>query len=247
VNNGATDLTAPPGGLTYTLVNPPSGVKIDTNGIISWTPSEAQGPGVYTITTIVTESAYPPLSATNSFLVTVTEVNSPPVLPNQPNFTITKFTTLIVTNTATDSDIPPNNLFYTLLTAPTGAAIDTNGIITWTPNASQSPSTNTFTTQVTDNGVPPLSATNSFVVFVDPQVGPPPPVVIQSLNLSNGVVTVTWSAAAGRIYRLQYRDNFSGTNWTDLAPDVTATGLTASLTNAVNNAVQRFYRVVLLP
>ena len=44
--------------------------------------------------------------------------------------------------------------------------IDTNGIITWTPEPEQVPSTNLFTTKVTDNGLPPLSATNSFTAFV---------------------------------------------------------------------------------
>ena len=51
-----------------------------------------------------------------------------------------------MTNTATDPDIPPNPLTYSLLSAPTGATIDTNGIITWAPTV---PGTYTFTTVVT--------------------------------------------------------------------------------------------------
>ena len=53
---------------------------ISTNGVISWTPSEVQGPGVYTLTTVVSDGS---LSATNSFSVTVNEVNVAPVLPNR--------------------------------------------------------------------------------------------------------------------------------------------------------------------
>ena len=53
---------------------------IDTNGVITWTPTEGQGPGTNTITTVVTDNGVPPLSATNSFEVMVTEVNSAPVL-----------------------------------------------------------------------------------------------------------------------------------------------------------------------
>jgi len=68
--------------------------------------------------------------------------------------------------TATDSDVPANALNYSLLTAPTGASIDTNGIITWTPTGAQMSSTNVITTVVADNGTPSLSATNSFVVTV---------------------------------------------------------------------------------
>ena len=93
VTNTATDSDIPANALTYTLFGPTNAV-IDTNGIISWMPSEAQGPGVYTLTTVVTD--YNPdalvnqhLSATNSFTVTVNEVNTAPVLPLQTNLTIT--------------------------------------------------------------------------------------------------------------------------------------------------------------
>jgi hypothetical protein len=64
------------------------------------------------------------LSATNSFTVTVNEVNVPPVLPAQTNRTIGVLTTLIVTNTATDSDIPPNPLTYQLLVSRLGQRND---------------------------------------------------------------------------------------------------------------------------
>ena len=53
---------------------------ISTNGVISWTPSEGQGPGIYTLTTVVSDGS---LSATNSFNETVNEVNLAPVLPGQ--------------------------------------------------------------------------------------------------------------------------------------------------------------------
>src|SRR5439155_496992 len=89
-----------------------------------------------------------------------------PVLPVQTNRTIAELSALIVTNRATDSDIPANTLTYTLQNPPAGATIDSSGVITWTPTEAQGPSTNTITTVVTDNGVPPLSATNSFTVVV---------------------------------------------------------------------------------
>ena len=40
--------------LNYATTNPSP--VIDANGIITWTPSEAQGPGVYIITTVVTDN-----------------------------------------------------------------------------------------------------------------------------------------------------------------------------------------------
>ena len=69
----------------YGLVSPPSGATIDTNGVIHWTPQQNQSPGSYTIKTVVTNSnpfdpVNPSLTATNSFNVTVNEVNVAPAL-----------------------------------------------------------------------------------------------------------------------------------------------------------------------
>ncbi|HSU52631.1 MAG TPA: hypothetical protein VLT36_01080, partial [Candidatus Dormibacteraeota bacterium] len=171
VTNTATEAGAPPGSLTYALLNAPANAAIDTNGIIAFTPSEAQGPGTNTLTTVVSDNAQPPLSATNSFTVVINESNRPPVLPGQTNRSIVVLSTLSVTNSATDPDIPANALGYSLGAAPTNAAIDANGIITWTPLSFQAPSTNTFTTIVTDSNLSAinsqhLTATNSFQVVV---------------------------------------------------------------------------------
>ncbi|SPE49981.1 hypothetical protein SBV1_100025 [Verrucomicrobia bacterium] len=90
-----------------------------------------------------------------------------PVLPVQPNLSVNALTTMLVTNTATDSSSPPPVLSYLLVNPPAGATINASGIISWTPSLAEAPSTNLFTTVVTDNGSPPLSATNSFLVAVN--------------------------------------------------------------------------------
>src|SRR5262249_37457018 len=118
------------------------------------------------VTVAVADSGTPSLSATQGFLVTVTEANSAPVLPVQTDITINELTLLDVTNTATDSDLPHNILTYALLNAPDDATTDTNGVIIWTPSEAQGPSSNLFVTVVTDNGSLALSATNSFSVTV---------------------------------------------------------------------------------
>src|SRR5205814_451956 len=166
VTNAASDSDLPANTLSYSLQTPPAGATIDINGVINWTPTEAQGPSTNTLTTLVTDNGIPPLSATNSFTIVVTEVNSAPSLPNQTNRTIAELTALVVTNTATDSDLPLNTLSYSLQNPPVGASINTNGVISWMPSEAQGPSTNTLITVVTDNGVPPLSATNSFTIVV---------------------------------------------------------------------------------
>src|SRR5437762_12282186 len=68
-----------------------------SSGVISWTPSEAQGPSTNTITVVVTDNGVPALSATNSFTVTVREVNVAPVLSVPANQTIDELSALAVT------------------------------------------------------------------------------------------------------------------------------------------------------
>jgi hypothetical protein len=161
-------------------------------------------------------------------------------------------TTLVVTNTASDPDIPTNTLTYVLVTGPTNAAIDTNGVITWTPVAAQVPSTNLFTTVVTDYNPwafndQHLSATNAFLVIVHASQLPPPPIQIESISFSNGVTTITWSTALGYTYRLQYADEPNDGNWHDVSPDIVGTGPSATVTNDCGTAIMRFYRVMLVP
>jgi hypothetical protein len=165
VTNTATDADGT-NTLTYSLLNPPLGAQIDANGVITWSPTEAQGPGSYAFTTWVVDDGAPPLSATNSFQIMVLEINEPPELPGQTNHLIDEFMLLTVINTAADIDLPANNLTYQFLTAPQGANISPGGVITWTPGEEFGGTTNVITTCVTDNGNPVLSATNFFTVAV---------------------------------------------------------------------------------
>jgi hypothetical protein len=245
VTNSATDANTPAANLTYTLVNPPAGATINTTGVIQWIPTETQGPGNYSLTTIVSDNASPPLTATNSFGVTVTEINLPPALPSQINRTIAELTTMRVTNTASDPDIPLNNLSYVLVGAPAGATISVQGIIQWMPADAQRPSTNIINTVVTDDGVPPLSATNSFTAVAQRLAAQPP--VLQSLAISNQVASVRWTSIAGYLYRLQSCDDLSSTTWSNTGFELMATSSSSEGTNLINGASQRFYRVVLVP
>src|SRR3989442_871820 len=95
--------------LTFALVAGPGGMTLDsTTGVLTWTPTEAQGPSTNVITVRVTDNGSPPLSGTKSFTIIVNEVNSAPTLSVQPTQTINELTTLVVTNIATDPDVPAN-------------------------------------------------------------------------------------------------------------------------------------------
>jgi hypothetical protein len=94
-----------------------------------------------------------------------------------PDRTVNELSLLVVTNAATDADLPANKLTYQFLTAPPGATIDSSGIINWTPPMGFLPTTNKFTAKVTDDGVPAKSATNSFQVIVNHLPVPTSPVL----------------------------------------------------------------------
>jgi hypothetical protein len=71
--------------------------------------------------------------------------------------------------------------------------------------------------------------------------------VILDLAVTDGVVTMHWSAVAGRSYRVEYTDDFEDTNWNPVGTNILATDATARAADPIGTASQRFYRVVLLP
>src|SRR5437660_1726412 len=106
VSASATDADLPANTLTFALVSAPTGMTINpASGAISWTPSEAQGPSTNVVRVGVTDNGVPALSATNSFTVTVREVNVAPVLSVPANQTIDELSALAVTASATDADV----------------------------------------------------------------------------------------------------------------------------------------------
>jgi hypothetical protein len=185
-------------------------------------------------------------AATNAFALIVAEVNVAPVLPVQTNHNASVDVAFSITNAATDADLPVNSLAYSLLNAPAGAAIDANGVIAWTPAVGQADTTNLVQTVVTDNGVPPLSATNSFLVIVAPAPSTEPP-VFTSITVAEGAAILTWTSVSNRNYRLEYKGNLDATTWTTVVPDIPSAGATTTSTNAVGGASMRFYRVSLVP
>ncbi len=152
---------SPPDALTFSLQNAPSGASIDpVTGEFSWTPTETQGPGIYTPTVVVTDDGLPPLSDTATVVITVTEVNTAPVLAPIGDFSVDVADTLTFTAHATDADDPANALTFSLQNAPSGASIDpVTGEFSWTPNAAHGGQTYTVTVMVSDDGSPVMTDT----------------------------------------------------------------------------------------
>ncbi|MEM7474008.1 MAG: putative Ig domain-containing protein [Planctomycetota bacterium] len=157
----ASDSDLPEQSLTYSLgAGSPAAASINTEGLITFLTTEADGPGTVEIVAVVTDS----LGASSELTIPVTilEVNEPPVLAAVADQELAAGELLELTASATDPDIPANTLTYSLTTSPPGATIDVvTGQITWTANQLGG---NTFTVKVADEGG--LTDSETFVVSV---------------------------------------------------------------------------------
>jgi len=176
----ARDPDTPPSPLRFSLdLAPPTATIDPVTGLLAWSPTELDGPGNAIFIVRVTEVNPPHLSATRTFSVMVNEVNQPPALWPLPDQQVREGATLAVGAIATDTDLPPQRLTYTLDPgAPAGLAIDAfTGLLAWLVGPDVGPSTNAVTVRVTDDGPGLLSDTQSFRLTVLPQ----PHVVINEI------------------------------------------------------------------
>jgi hypothetical protein len=179
------------------------------------------------------------LGRTNALNQIVT--NTPPVLAAISNQTVNVGQTVAFTASATDTDQPPQTLTYALLEGATNATLNTNsGAFSFRPLVMQANSTNSFTLQVSDNGTPSLSATQSFTVTVNPltQAG------ISNISFADGQFSFSVSGQSGPDYAIETSTNL--TQWSSVFTTNSPT-LPFNWTDAVTNSPQHFYRIKLGP
>ncbi|MDA1054741.1 MAG: carboxypeptidase regulatory-like domain-containing protein [Planctomycetota bacterium] len=166
----ATDPDTPANTLTFILdAGAPAGASINlTTGVFSWTPTEAQGPGIFNVTVRVTDDGTPNLDDFETIEVMVGEVNEAPVLATIGNKSVNEGGLLTFAVSASDLDTPANTLTFSLdAGAPAGASIDPNsGVFTWTPSEAQGPGTLDVTVRVTDGGAPNLDDFETISIVV---------------------------------------------------------------------------------
>ncbi len=240
----ASDSDVPANTLSFGLVSGPPGMSVDgVTGVLTWTPTEAQGPSSNPVMVRVFDNGTPSLSSTQSFTITVREVNTAPTLAAVANRTIHAGGSVLITNVASDADLPANVLTFFL--EPGGAAganvNASTGVFSWTTTTNQVPGTNVFTVRVSDNGSPSLGATQSFNIVVVAPLG-----IGSPAQLPNGHVVFSWNTIPGKSYRVLYKNTIDDSTWNQLGSDIPATGNTLSQEITPTDPDKRFYKITIV-
>ncbi len=226
----------------YQLVNPPVGASIDSNGIVTWTPTQAQSPSTNLVTIAVTnidllDTSTPILVAMTNFTVIVF---APTLAPIQ-NYSVSVGGMLAFTNIAADND-PTRKLTFSMVAGPPSASVGaSNGVFVWKPGSSYNATSNAFMIQVTDDSVPPLVASQSFSVYVGDVLVSPTTGALQFLD---GHFQFQVTGPVGPTYTIDATSVLPAAQWTNLGTFVpTNVPFIFIDTNSPQNA--RIYRVKL--
>jgi hypothetical protein len=127
--------------LTFSLAaGAPAGATIDPDsGIFTWTPGEAQGPGLYALTVQVADDGIPPLADSELFTVTVSEVNQVPIAGADSYYTGQDIPLVVpapgVLHNDRDFDLPANQLTVNAVSLPVygAVALEPDGALIYTP------------------------------------------------------------------------------------------------------------------
>ncbi|MEI6343631.1 MAG: hypothetical protein WCR07_16900, partial [Verrucomicrobiota bacterium] len=162
---GANDPDLPTQALTVKLEQGPTGMVL-TNGVLAWTPTEAQGPSTNVIRVSVTDGV---ATVTNSFTLVVLEVNAPPFFGSATNVVVPEGVTVTRDLKPSDSDIPAQSITSWLVQGPAGASL-AKGVFVWKTTEADGPREFTVRVAVTDGLA---STTNTFSVSVGEVNSPP--------------------------------------------------------------------------
>ncbi len=111
---------------------------------------------------------------------------------------------------------------------------------------SQTNTTNVFTTIVTDNGVPPKSATNTFTVVVSTNAGSA--ISINSVTVMTNGVFLGWVAPTNDQFNVRWTTNLMApVNWTLFPNTITSTNGTFMFVDTNRSVAMKFYQLLLLP
>jgi hypothetical protein len=224
-----------PSGVTATFATNPT---IGTS-VLLLTASNTATSGTWTVTITGLSGL---LWHTTAIALTV-PTNTPPTLLPIANQSVNVGQTVVFSASATDTNQPPPILSFALLAGATNATLSTNsGAFSFRPLVTQANSTNSFTLEVSDNGVPPLSATQSFSVAVKPLSAPG----ISDILSKGGQFSFNVNGLSGPDYEIQISTNLMQ-QWSSVfIADSPSVPFVWTDTGA-SNSPQRFYRIKLGP
>ncbi|MBX3733144.1 MAG: cadherin domain-containing protein [Verrucomicrobiae bacterium] len=157
------DPDLPPQPLTFALVSGPTGMTVARDGWLRWTPAASAAGSTFEVTVLLMDGQ---LSTRRSFRIAVGSVNRPPVLVPVPEQALDEGNLLSLDLEASDPDLPPQQLVFSLVRGPVGMTVTPAGALRWQTGELDGPATVEVEVAVTDNGEPPLSATSRIVVTV---------------------------------------------------------------------------------
>ncbi|HEY1173358.1 MAG TPA: hypothetical protein VGH19_18460 [Verrucomicrobiae bacterium] len=151
---------------------------------------------------------------------------------------------LQLTITATDADSPPQILQYRLLTGPANSILGSySGEFSWTPEIYEGFTTNQVTIEVKDDGLPSLTATQTFTIIVSGQI--PTAIPGQIHYASDNGFQFMMQATPGRTYAIEVSTDFI--DWSVITNVFNATGTFQVVDPQATNFNGLFYRSLLLP
>ena len=152
-----------------------------------------------------------PAGVENSSGAIVTVGNTAPTLAGIADQTVNVGVTVSIdlAALASDPDVPPQTLTYSLVSGPGNASVDPGtGAFSFRPLASQAGATCPMTVSVADNGAGLLSASQSFNVIVNPLTQPD----VNSVAWTAGQLGLTVSGELGPDYAVQASTDLASWN-----------------------------------
>ncbi|MEX2141520.1 MAG: putative Ig domain-containing protein [Pirellulales bacterium] len=147
------------------------GATIDPmTGEFRWTPTEDQGPGEFDVRILVIDNGTPALADSETFKITVTEVNRAPALTKPMDVVVQQGAQLGFTASATDLDVPANLLRFSIDpdSVQLGMTLDAvTGQFLWAVPATQQPGDYEIRLLVVDDADPALADSEVFRVTVE--------------------------------------------------------------------------------
>lgn len=165
--------------------------------------------------------------------------NSPPVIAAVGTRNVILGQAINFNLSATDVN-PEQALSFRIVSgAPAGATLSPGGLFSWNSPFGLVGATYEITVEVTDNGVPPLSDTETFTLIALP----PAP----QISINGNQVTIAFQVVPGKTYRIEFKDDLNAVNWERLNnQDYVANLVTLAVTDSITGRSQRFYRLVQL-